>query len=94
MKRREFLGAIATLLISCESAAAQGKIRKVGYLSAGAPITNDSPTSGPVIDGLKRRGWIEERTIQFERRAANGDMERLPSLVAELIGAGVVSIGV
>jgi putative ABC transport system substrate-binding protein len=92
MKRREFLGAITAMLVCNRPVSAQGKIRRVGYLSAGSPVTNDSPTSGPVIDGLKRRGWIEGSTIQFERRAAEGQIDRLPSLVQELVAIGVEAI--
>jgi hypothetical protein len=72
MKRREFLSAVAALLLVPSSASADQRMRRVGYLSAGAPITVDSPTSGPVINGLKRLGWIEGSTVQFERRAADG----------------------
>jgi putative tryptophan/tyrosine transport system substrate-binding protein len=92
MKRREFLGGIATMLVCYRQVFAQGKIRRVGYLSAGSPVTNDSPTSGPVFDGLKRRGWIEGSTIEFERRAAEGQIDRLPPLVNELVAAGVEAI--
>ena len=92
MKRREFLSAVATLLLVPRSASADGRMRRVGYLSAGGPITDDSPTSGPVINGLKRLGWIEGSTIRFERRAANGELSRLPSLVNELVAKGVEAI--
>jgi putative ABC transport system substrate-binding protein len=67
-------------------------MRRVGYLSAGAPITDDSPNSGPVINGLKRLGWIEGSTIQFVRRSANGEVSRLPSLVNELVAEGTEAI--
>src|ERR1700756_758839 len=92
MKRREFLGATATLFLLRSSASAEERMRRVGYLSAGSPITDDSPTSGPVINSLKRLGWIEGSTIQFERRAANGEFSRLPSLVDELVAEGVQAI--
>ena len=92
MKRREFLSAAATLLLFPSSASADEKLRRVGYLSAGAPITDDSPYSAPVINGLKRLGWIEGSTIHFERRAANGELSRLPSLVNELVAEGVEAI--
>jgi putative tryptophan/tyrosine transport system substrate-binding protein len=92
MKRREFLGATATLFLFRSSASAEERMRRVGYLSAGSPITDDSPTSGPVINSLKRLGWIEGSTIQFERRAANGEFSRLPSLVDELVAEGVQAI--
>jgi ABC transporter substrate binding protein len=58
----------------------------------GFAVTDDSPTSGPVIEGLKRRGWIEGTTILFERRAANGEISRLPSLVSELVADRVEAI--
>jgi len=92
MRRREFLGAIATTLICAASASAQEKIRRVGYLSAGAPVTDDSPVSGPVIEGLKHLGWREGKTIRLERRAAEGHIARLPSLVSELLVDGVEAI--
>jgi ABC-type uncharacterized transport system substrate-binding protein len=92
MKRREFLGTILAVPLCYRSASAQGTIRRVGYLSAGSPVTDDSPTSGLVIDGLKRLGWIEGRTIHFERRAAEGQIDRLPSLVSDLIAVGVEAI--
>jgi putative ABC transport system substrate-binding protein len=92
MKRREFLGATATLLVFPSSVSLGEKLRRVGYLSAGAPITDDSPSSGPVIDGLKRLGWIDGSTIHFERRAANEELSRLPSLVGELVAEGVEAI--
>src|SRR6516164_1706292 len=92
MKRREFLSAAATLLLFPSSASPDDRLRRVGYLSAGAPITDDSPYSGPVINGLKRLGWIEGSTIHFARRAANGELSRLPSLVNELVAEGVEAI--
>src|SRR5436190_4485758 len=92
MKRREFLGTILAVPLCYRAASAQGKIRRLGYLSAGLPVTDDSPTSGPVIDGLKRLGWIEGHTIHFERRAAEGQIDRLPSLVSELVAVGVEAI--
>ena len=92
MNRREFLGSTATALLFGSPAFAQGKIRRLGYLSAGSPVTNDSPFSGAVIEGLKRRGWIEGSTIRFERRAAEGQVARLPGLVDELVAAGVEAI--
>ena len=92
MKRREFLGTILAVPLCYRSASAQGKIRRVGYLSAGSPVTDDSPTSGPVIDGLKRLGWVEGRTIHFERRAAEGQIDRLPSLISDLVAVGVEAI--
>ena len=43
MTRRDFLGAMLGVPLCYRSALAQGKIRKVGYLSAGSPVTDNSP---------------------------------------------------
>ena len=42
--------------------------------------------------GLIERGWAEGRGFRIEQRSADGDLERLPGLVAELIGIGVTLI--
>ena len=39
--------------------------------------------------GLAERGWVEGRNLQIESRSADGDLERLPGIVAQLIGLGV-----
>jgi ABC-type uncharacterized transport system substrate-binding protein len=39
--------------------------------------------------GLTERGWVEGRSLRIETRSADGDLEQLPGLVAELIGLGV-----
>jgi putative ABC transport system substrate-binding protein len=92
MKRREFLRGSGAALLCGSRASARGHLRRIGYLSAGAPITNDSPISGPVIRGLISRGWVEGSTIQLNRRAAGGRSERLPSLVKELVAERVEAI--
>jgi putative ABC transport system substrate-binding protein len=92
MQRRAFLSVIASALLCPASALAKPNLRRIGYLSAGWPVSEDPPTSGPVMEGLKSRGWIEGSTIQFERRAAYGKIARLPSLVNELVAAGAEAI--
>jgi putative tryptophan/tyrosine transport system substrate-binding protein len=50
----------------------------------------------PFIDALRRGlteyGWVEGRSFRIEQRSAEGDLERLPGLAAELIGSGVTVI--
>lgn len=50
----------------------------------------------PFIDALRRglteAGWVEGRSFRIEQRSAEGDLERLPALAAELIGSGVTVI--
>lgn len=92
MRRREFLRGSGAALLWRTRAFAQGHLRRVGYLTTGPLVTNDSPLFRPVIEGLKSRGWVEGSTIRFERRAAEGRTERLPSLVRELVDQGVEAI--
>src|SRR5213592_1121402 len=42
--------------------------------------------------GLIERGWADGRGFRIEQRSADGDLERPPGLVAELIGIGVTLI--
>ena len=39
--------------------------------------------------GLAERGWVDGRTVRIEMRSADGDLERLPGIVAQVIGLGV-----
>ena len=39
--------------------------------------------------GFAKRGYLEGKTIEFERRLANGDAARLPDLAADLAGRRV-----
>jgi putative ABC transport system substrate-binding protein len=42
--------------------------------------------------GLTEMGWVEGRSFRIEQRSAEGDLERLPGLAAELISSGVTVI--
>jgi putative tryptophan/tyrosine transport system substrate-binding protein len=50
----------------------------------------------PFIDALRRGlteyGWVEGRSFRLEQRSAEGDLERLAGLAAQLIGSGVTVI--
>ena len=50
----------------------------------------------PFAQGLRDLGWVEGRNIAFDRRYAEGKIEVLPSLAAELVGIQpdvIVAIG-
>jgi putative ABC transport system substrate-binding protein len=50
----------------------------------------------PYLDALRRGmaelGWVEGRGLRIEQRSADGDLQRLPGLAAELVGSGVAVI--
>ena len=87
MDRRVFLGAVAgALLIPPLAAEAQEarKLPRIGYL-----IQNSAEVGRRQLaafrEGLRERGWVEGRNILIEVRFAEGNVDQLPKLVAELI---------
>jgi putative tryptophan/tyrosine transport system substrate-binding protein len=63
----------------------RGKVPRIGYLSG----RGDSSTSDPLVEafrqGLRDLGYIEGKNILVEYRYAEGKVDRIPSLVAELV---------
>jgi putative ABC transport system substrate-binding protein len=87
MDRRTFIGAFAGGLVTARSAAeAQpaAKIYRIGFLSLLPAETGAAPFRA-LSEGLRDLGYIEGRNIIFERRYADGRLERLPDLAAELV---------
>src|SRR5262249_56600709 len=61
-----------------------GTIPKVGVLSPGSPPVPSSPFES-FRQGLHDLGYVEGQTILLEYRFAEGQLDRLPSLAAELV---------
>jgi putative ABC transport system substrate-binding protein len=90
VRRREFitlLGGAAVGRPLAGSAQTQPKIPRVGYVFGGAPTT--LPFIEVFRQGLRVLGYVEGQTIVLEVRGAEGRAERMPELVAELIGLKV-----
>jgi putative ABC transport system substrate-binding protein len=91
MDRRPFLGTLAGGLLAAPLAAeAQqaGTIYRVGVLSGGSAVTAGiDPLRAE--DQLRALGYIEGRNLVVERRYAEGKLDDLPRLVAELLRARV-----
>src|SRR5262245_59140785 len=84
------LGLLATLLTA--QAQPVAKIPRIGFLSAGFPPSRtDLSAIGleAFRQGLHDLGYVEGQTIVIEDRWADGQEERLPDLVAELVGLPV-----
>lgn len=58
---------------------------RVGVLLPGSRPAGPSPFE----QGLRELGWVEGRTVRFERRYADWQPERLRELAAELVGLRV-----
>ena len=87
MDRRRFVGAFAGGIVIARSVAeAQPatKVYRVGFL-LGATAESVASLFNSLKDGLRDLGYVEGRNLVIERRQADGHMERLPDLAAELV---------
>ena len=85
--RRAFIGTLAgSLLASPLVTRAQqaAKVYRVGYLTAG-PVTANPRNLEAFRQGLRELGWVEGQNIVIEYRSAEGRLDRLPELAAELV---------
>ena len=58
------------------------KVYRVGLLTMGR--AGSCSLAPGLVQALAKRGYIEGKTIEFERRPANGDSARLPGMAADL----------
>ncbi len=61
-----------------------GKVHRIGYLS-GTGATAALPVLEAFRQGLREQGYVEGKNIVIEYRWADGRLERLPDLAAELV---------
>ena len=90
MRRREFitfLGGLAAAWPITARAQQAAKVARIGYLSpnlASSPHLRDA-----FLQGLRDLGYVEGRNVVIEYRDAEGKLERLPALAAELVALKV-----
>jgi putative ABC transport system substrate-binding protein len=83
MSFRLFVALLLTgIFVSTARAQTASGVYRVGLLTMGGP-SSFCLAPGPV-QALAKRGYIEGKTIEFERRPANGDTARLPGMAADL----------
>ena len=85
-KRITVLTLCAMLLALCVSAEAQQpkKVPRIGYLSTLDPAS-ESTRAEAIRLALRELGYIEGQNIAIEYRYAEGKLDRLPELAAELV---------
>ena len=87
--RKKVIGlALSALLLALSfPALAQhpGKIPRIGYVSGSGDANNPGPLVEAFRQGLRDLGYIEGKNILVEYRYAEGNVDRLPSLVVELV---------
>ncbi|MBV8184714.1 MAG: ABC transporter substrate-binding protein, partial [Hyphomicrobiales bacterium] len=83
--RRDFLALLgaAAIMRPREARAQIGAMPRIGYVWIGASGTDISYAG--LLQGLADRGYVRGRNFVLEDRYADGDPERVPSLIAELL---------
>ena len=65
-----------------------GKVHRIGFLG-NSTAALESNLVGPFREGLRELGYVEGRTLVIEYRWAEGQYERFPALIAELVALKV-----
>jgi len=87
MQRREFIAAIGGATFAWPRTGRTQQLprsKRVGILAAGASALKDYPPWAEFEQGIRELGYIQGRNLVLEGRFAEGDLERLPTLAAEL----------
>jgi putative ABC transport system substrate-binding protein len=94
MNRRAFLSALSGSLLAAPLAAeAQQatKVTTIGYLS-GPSLSANAARIEAFRQGLRELSYVEGKNIVIEWRSADGKLDRLPALAAELVRLKVAVI--
>lgn len=85
MKILLLLASFALANVQLAEAQQTTKPPRIGYVSATGDASNQGPYVEALRQGLKELGYLEGKNISIEYRGAEGDTERIPSLVFELV---------
>jgi putative ABC transport system substrate-binding protein len=91
MERRTFIGVIAGGLLAAPlvaEAQQAAKVPRIGFLG-NSTAALEANLVGPFREGLRDLGYVEGQNILIEYRWAEGQYERFPALIAELIALKV-----
>ena len=92
MNRRTFVTGLGAVLAAPLAAQAQQqKVPRIGWLVIGFPTVHH-PDQMAFDQGLRDLGWIEGQNIVVEYRYAEGALDKLPALCAELVQLKVDAI--
>jgi putative tryptophan/tyrosine transport system substrate-binding protein len=94
MKAKILVYALPVLILAAiylAEAQQQGKVPRIGFLST-TSASNIAPNLEAFHQGLREFGYIEGKNIIIEYRWAEGKLDRLPELAAELVSLGVAII--
>lgn len=86
MSRRRFLIAqgIWLLAVATNTLGQAGHVKRISVLSSDT-LNFDHPVWRAFLEALKESGYIEKRDFLVESRAAEGQLDKLPALAAQLV---------
>jgi putative ABC transport system substrate-binding protein len=82
----------ASLILLTSQAGGQQPVHRIGVLS----VIENPEMMQAWLEGLRERGYVVGRNLQIEYRYSQGQTERIPALVAELVAFGpevIVALG-
>jgi putative tryptophan/tyrosine transport system substrate-binding protein len=87
MNRRAFVTGLATTLVVRFAAEAQPQAKqyRIGYLSQGSAPTTRNPIWEAFRQQLRELGYLEGQNMILEYRYADGKLDRLRDLAADLV---------
>jgi putative tryptophan/tyrosine transport system substrate-binding protein len=92
MRRRDFIKGIAgSATVWPLSARGQPAVPRVGFPSPGSS-KSDTGRMSAVLRGLAESGYVEGRNVVIEYRGAEGQLDQLPALAANLVDRRVAVI--
>lgn len=83
-RRRFMIASAASVAVPIATAQLPDKVYHIGYLSTPTRSTVQHALEA-FLDKLGALGWIDGRNLVIEYRWAEGDVERLPDLAADLV---------
>jgi len=87
MKAKIFVFALSALILATihfAEAQQAGKVPRIGYLS-GSSRSSMAPRTEAFRQGLRDLGYVEGKNIVIEWRLAEGNPDRVPTLLADLV---------
>src|SRR5690349_12299862 len=91
LRRRIFLALLTGTIVAAPVIAVSqeaARLPRIGFLGHSTAAL-EANLVGPLREGLRDLGYTEGRNILIEYRWAEGNYDRLPSLIAELIALKV-----
>lgn len=87
MQRRDFIAGLVSVAAMPLAGRAQQRVRHIGAIILGNADAESFRKE--LREGLSKAGYVEGRNVQFDIRSAQGRLDLLPGLAAELVASKV-----